>query len=121
PRTGRFGLAARTGGANSTHWIDDVLVLVNEDVTLGPPAFANSVAANLNSWVGGRTFDWPDSFVRPRVLDASVNVGDRIAAPDGELGGGLDTNYLAGYVLPSRGTSFSPQASDDPFSAALCA
>ncbi len=115
PRTGNFGLAARTGGANSTHWIDDLFILANEDVTLGPPAFAGSVATNLNSWVGGSTFNWPDVSVRPRVVDVTVNVGDRIAAPDGELGGGFDTNYLAGYILQSRGTSFSPQAYADPF------
>lgn len=114
PRTGRFGLAARTGGANAAQWIDDLAILVNEDVTLGPPAFAGSVATNLNSWVGS-TFNWPDVSVRPRVVAATVNVGDRISAPDGEIGGGLDTNYLAGSILQSRGDSFSPQAYADPF------
>jgi hypothetical protein len=81
-------------------------------------SFAGTLATNLSTWnTNTRRFDWPPELPVPRVVDIAVNVGDRIAAPDGETGGGMDTNYLAGYILQSKGTSFDPLAYADPFTA----
>ena len=52
---------------------------------------------------------------RPRVVHATAFVGQRIGAPAGELGSGLDTNYLAGYIQSSQGDSYHPGAYVDPF------
>jgi hypothetical protein len=59
---------------------------------------------------------WPVENVVPRVVDAITFVGQRIGAPDGELGGGLDTNYLAGHIRASKGNLYHPGAYIDPFS-----
>ncbi|HSH16417.1 MAG TPA: hypothetical protein VLD18_10310, partial [Verrucomicrobiae bacterium] len=80
--------------------------------------FAGTVATNLNSYQAGTGgFGWPDGTPAPRVVNVTVNVGDRILAPDGELGGGNDTNYLAGHIVQRLGTSFHPGAYADPFGA----
>ena len=41
PRTGQFGLGARTGGSYATHWVDDLAIVVNRhedavDIPSGP-------------------------------------------------------------------------------------
>jgi len=92
-------------------WLDDSLRLQES----GTPAFVGSVATNLNAWIFDGTFNWPDPFVRPRVVQTTVQVGDRIPAPDGEIGGGLDTNYLAGFIQSSQGDHYHPDAYLDPF------
>ncbi len=80
--------------------------------------FANTIATRLSTWnTNSQSFDWPPGLAVPRVIQATVNVGDRIAAPEGEIGSGLGTNYLAGHILQSQGTSFSPSAYVDPFAA----
>jgi len=56
---------------------------------------------------------WPDEFAAPRIVKATVDVGDRIVAPGGELGN--TGNYLAGYILQTNGISFNPRAYRDPF------
>ncbi len=92
-------------------WLDERL--------RNPPTgntFAGSVATNLSSWrPGTNAFVWPDQFVRPRVVNTTAFVGQRLRAPDGEQGGGLDTNYLAGYIRSSQGDSYHPAAYVDPF------
>ncbi|MCC7374468.1 MAG: hypothetical protein IT581_07415 [Verrucomicrobiales bacterium] len=115
PRVGRFGLGARAGGANSTEWIDDLAIVLNDGFGSGVPAFAGSVATNLNSWIGNATFHWPDVSIRPRVVDATVSVGDRLTAPVGESGSLPATNYLAGFIRRSEGDLFHPGAYVDPF------
>ncbi|MBL9136266.1 MAG: hypothetical protein JNK85_10375 [Verrucomicrobiales bacterium] len=115
PRLGRFGLGARAGGANSTEWIDDLAIIVNDTLGSNSPAFANSVATNLNSWVGNLTFHWPDVSIRPRVVDVTVFVGDRITAPVGEAGSLPSTNYVAGFIRQTEGNHFHPGAYVDPF------
>ncbi len=117
PRPGRFGFSARAGGANSTEWIDNLAIIVNDDIGVGGPAFANSVATNLNSWVGNATFNWPDASIRPRVVNARVFVGDRLTAPPGEIGQAPGTNYLAGFIRESEGDLYYPAAYVDPFAA----
>jgi hypothetical protein len=88
------------------------------DENLKNNTFAGTIATGLDSWnTNSQTFDWPPGLPVPRVVDVTVNVGDRITAPDGETGGGNDTNYLAGYVLQSQGTAFQPEAYADPFAA----
>jgi len=88
------------------------------DQNLKSGFFAGTVATSLSTWnTNTLAFDWPAGLPVPRVVDVSVNVGDRIAAPDGEIGGGQDTNYLAGYILQSKGTSFNPFSYADPFTA----
>jgi len=50
----------------------------------------------------------------PRYLYQTAYVGDRIGAPIGEQGNGA-TDYLAGYIQQTSGTSFHPSAYQDPF------
>ncbi len=92
-------------------WLDQALrVETNSGV------FAGSVVTNLNSWLAeSNTFNWPDLFVRPRVVNSTAFVGERLSAPAGELGSGLDTSYLAGYIQSSQGNSYHPEAYIDPF------
>ncbi len=89
-------------------WLDQTL--------RGPDSqFAGSVATNLNSWTTNRTFDWPDEFTRPRVINSTVLVGNRITAPTGEAGAAPGTNYLAGFIRQTEGDLFHPGAYVDPF------
>ncbi len=115
PRTGRFGFAARAGGANSTEWIDNLAIVVNDDIDVGSPNFGHSVATNLNSWIGNATFHWPDTAIRPRVVNSTVFVGDRLTAPVGEIGQAPGTNYLAGFIRETEGDLYYPAAYVDPF------
>jgi hypothetical protein len=50
----------------------------------------------------------------PRFVRQTVYVGDRLAAPAGELGGDGDA-YYAGYLNQSQGKLFHPGAYRDPF------
>ena len=78
--------------------------------------FSGSMATNLSTWNSSNsTFDWPSGIGAPRVVNATVNVGDRISAPSGELGAGLSTDYLAGHIRTEYGTSYNPGAYLDPF------
>jgi hypothetical protein len=52
---------------------------------------------------------------RPRVVNTTIFVGERIVAPMGEIGNALETNYLAGYIRQSEGDLFHPGAYVDPF------
>ena len=89
PRTGGFGLGARTGDPFTTHWVDDLVIVVNEDQGAGAPSLASSdPVKQLNSWVLGRTFHWPGPAGRPRVEARVAYVGERLEAPAGELGAG---------------------------------
>jgi hypothetical protein len=116
PRTGRFGLGARTGGAFVSHWVEDMAIVVNENEASGVPSFVNSVASQLDSWIAGRTYSWPDPFIRPRVVSLPVAVGQRILPPSGEIGASAASGYLAGYIQTSQGTAYNPWAYRDPFS-----
>ena len=115
PRTGRFGLGARTGGSFTTHWVDDLVIVVNEDSDAGVPSLAASdPVKQLNSWVLGRTFRWPGQAGHPRVEARVAYVGERLEAPAGELGAG-GGDYWAGYIRQSEGNAFHPEAYRDPF------
>jgi hypothetical protein len=75
---------------------------------------AGSVATNLNFWNSSNSFNFPDLSVVPYAISNVVNVGDRILAPQGEVGS-AGTNYLAGYINQTNGISFNPAAYVDPF------
>ncbi len=90
------------------------------DVTLKQPAsFVGTLATNLTGWDStNRNFSWneansPLTPIAPRIVSATVNVGDRLLAPLNELG--ASGSYLAGYILQSAGNSFHPGAYIDPF------
>ena len=69
--------------------------------------FAGSVATNLTGWDStNAVFSFPNLSQAPYVISNTVNVGDRISAPVGELGGAGD--YWAGYIRQTNGTSFHP-------------
>lgn len=120
PRTGNFGLGARTpSGYYATHWVDDLTIVVNRHEQAGTFCLAESVATNLDSWLLGTTFHWPSSVGRPLVVEATADVGQRINAPSGELGATGD--YLAGHINMNVGTSYNPQAYIDPLSAGFAA
>lgn len=112
PRSGQFGLGARTGGSYCTHWVDDLAIVVNRDEDAGVMDLADSVATSLTSWAANTTFRWPAASGRPCVVNATVDVGQRIKAPGGELGATGD--YLAGHINEDMGTSYHPQAYRDP-------
>ena len=78
--------------------------------------FTNSVAVNLNGWdPTNLVFSFPNDTIVPYVITNTVNVGDRIEAPTGEIGSSTNTPYLAGYIIQANGDSFNPWAYLDPF------
>jgi hypothetical protein len=88
------------------------------DVNLRANNFAGSIATNLASVAANPTN--PPSLssnpaAAPLLLNATVNVGDRIVAPAGELGGTPGSAYFAGYILQTNGNAFNPGAYLDPF------
>jgi hypothetical protein len=90
------------------------------DAALKSPAqFAGSVATNLLGWNSTNlNFNFSsEMYSAPYVLNATVNVGDRIVAPPGELGS--SGTYLAGYIRQTNGNSFDINAYIDPFVGAL--
>ncbi len=78
----------------------------------------SSIATSLNAW-NGTNFVWPDELKAPRIVNQTVNVGERIVAPTGEAGSGAgaEPDYLAGYLNREVGISYHPTAYQDPFSA----
>lgn len=70
-----------------------------------------------SSPVGSPAFATPLASDRPRVVNGTVFVGDRITAPSGELGNAPGTNYLAGYIRTSEGDLYHPGAYVNPFAA----
>jgi hypothetical protein len=106
----RFSSAGNIRFERVFSWLDRNLKAGN--------SFVGSLATNLSTWnTNTLTFNWQPGLPVPRVVDVTVNVGDRITAPDGETGGGFDTNYLAGYILQAKGNSFNPATYVDPFTA----
>ncbi len=85
------------------------------DVNLKTTNFANTVVTNLTVWNStNSTFDWSNPYILPRVVNQTVDVGQAIAAPFGEIGGSAGSTYLAGHIRQSAGTSFHPTAYVDP-------
>jgi len=94
-------------------------VITNTDgstlsMTFSNSLLASSVATNLVGWnPTNGTLTLSNQLIAPYVLAATVNVGDRIEPPSGELGS--DGTYWAGYLLQTSGNSFNPGAYLDPF------
>ncbi len=86
------------------------------DVNLKTTNFANTVVTNLSVWnPTNNTFNWSNPYILPRIVNDTVNVGQRVAAPFNEIGGSfLSPNYLAGHIRQSAGDSFNPRAYVDP-------
>lgn len=72
----------------------------------------SSIATSLTNW-NGSGFTWSSDLSAPRLTNQTVYVGDRIVAPDRELG--ATGNYFAGYINQDRGVSFNAGAYKDPF------
>lgn len=80
--------------------------------------FAGTVATNLSVWdTNTQTLVWADPLSSPRVVEQTVDVGRRIAAPAGELGALAGSEYLAGHLHIEAGTSYNPHAYINPFAA----
>ncbi len=84
-----------------------------------PSLFVGSSATNLTGWNStNKNFDFSAVlFNAPYVTNYTVNVGDRILAPPGELGNTGD--YLAGYIRQTNGNSYDVNAYVEPFSNAF--
>ena len=83
--------------------------------------YAGSVATNLNEWVTvtnagivSSSLVFTNPAIAPYVITNTVNVGNRIVAPAGELGAS-GSNYLAGYIVTGVGNSYNPNDYIDPF------
>jgi len=77
-----------------------------------------SVATNLAAWnPTNNELTFADNFVAPYVTNATVNVGDTLPDPSGELGStnGVYGDYWAGWINQTNGTSFDVWAYADPF------
>ena len=84
------------------------------DQNLKGTNFAGSVAANLSAWNSAKqSMTWPTPLTAPRVVTETVDVGQRLLAPTGELGAG--GNYLAGHIHVSAGDSYNVNTYLDPF------
>src|SRR5665213_1048529 len=76
---------------------------------------ANSVATNLDAWnTNASDLSFADVAASPYLVTNTVNVGDRIEPPPGELGS-AGNGYWAGYINQTNGTSFNPNDYLDPF------
>lgn len=106
-----------------------VVATVSDALTIfSPPlraltagGLATSVAAHLDSYVTNGTFYWPNPLQIPRVVQQTVNVGDRIAPPAGEPTIVNSALHPAGYIRQAAGTLFNPGAYLDPFVAGFSA
>ena len=86
------------------------------DVALKGTNFASTVATNLIGWnPTNQTITWPDEAKAPRVVNQTVNVGDRITAPSGELGANGGEDYYAGHIRTEYGNHYNVHAYVDPF------
>jgi hypothetical protein len=75
---------------------------------------SSAIVTNLSAW-NGTTLVWPNELAAPRVVSATVDVGERISAPFGEAGYSQGSDYLAGYINREVGISYNPESYKDPF------
>jgi hypothetical protein len=86
-------------------WLDANLVSTNWNET---------VVTNLVAWTAAtRSLTLPATLASPRFESRTVDVGQRVLAPSGEIGDGGGTNYLAGFIRSGR--SYHPGAYKNPF------
>ncbi len=101
-------------------------VLSLRQTNLEADSWGNTVAARLATWVeffveeNGQTvsrhrMEWGEASRAPRLVSATVNVGERIEPPEVDASGLYD--YLAGYIHldATRNDSYSILAYMDPF------
>jgi hypothetical protein len=80
-----------------------------------PALLDGTVATTLSTWDPATLgFQW-DSLIdsAPRVVNQTVDVGNRIKAPAGELG--ATGAYWAGHIVNGKGDSYHSNAYKDPF------
>jgi len=83
------------------------------NTTLKTTNYAGTIATNLTCWDPiNQTMTWPDVFDSPRLISGTINVGERVSAPDGELGNLSD--YFPGHINTITGTLFNPDTYIDP-------
>jgi len=88
-------------------WLDANLVATN---------WTGTVVTNLVAWnFSTRSLALPATLESPRIDVRTVDVGQRVLAPSGEIGGAGSTNYLAGFIRSGR--SYHPGAYKNPFAA----
>lgn len=86
------------------------------DANLKANNFAGSVATHLQDYnANSNGFDWQNPFTTPRVITQTVDVGQRIHPPSGEIGADGGGSYFAGYIRQSAGNHFNANAYIDPF------
>lgn len=86
-------------------WLDSNLVATN---------WSTTVVTNLAAWNStNRTLTMPSTFESPRVDVRTVDVGQRVMPPSGEIGEQGGANYLAGFIR--NGRSYHPGAYKNPF------
>ena len=101
----RFSTGAEVAFERVFSWLDVNLKSANY--------VNNAIATNLLAWnPTNGTLQFPDPLTAPRVVNQTVEVGQRLNAPADEPGG--TSNYLAGHLNPSAGTLFNPNAYLDP-------
>ena len=61
------------------------------------------------------TISSPNQLARPRFVETTAWVGQRLAPPAGEASSAINLPYLAGSINQSYGTSFSVSAYQNPF------
>lgn len=86
-------------------WLDANFVATN---------WTGTVVTNLVAWNDvTRSLALPATMESPRIDVRTVDVGQRVLPPSGEIGDGGGTNYLAGFIRSGR--SYHPGAYKNPF------
>ena len=86
-------------------WLDANLLATN---------WTGTVVTNLVAWnAATSSLALPATMESPRIDVRTVDVGQRVLPPSGEIGDGGGTNYLAGFIRSGR--SYHPGAYKNPF------
>ena len=118
----RYSSGDRIGFERVFSWLDSALRdtnFVGGQIT----GTAQLIATNLAAWnPAASRFDWPadPSFTAPRVVNQTVDVGQRIEPPlETDIADG--TGYLAGHLNLAIGTSYDINTYKDPLFAGFAA
>ena len=85
------------------------------DVNLKAGNWAGTLVTNLTAWDRtNQTLVFAEPMVGPRLVSGTIYVGDRVMAPQGELGAAPGDGYVAGHVRVAAGDSYHPGAYVDP-------
>lgn len=84
------------------------------DANLVATDWTGTVVTNLVAWnAATSSLALPATMESPRIDVRTVDVGQRVLPPSGEIGDGGGTNYLAGFIRSGR--SYHPGAYKNPF------